>query len=75
MIKSKARQFKPTHLKLQLIMKMEIVMRARAVCVCRSRSGLRNMFCNLNRQPRVGINILRLAVDQREMFILQRVMR
>lgn len=39
------------------------------MCVCRSCSGLRDMFCNLNRQPRVGINILRLAVDQREMFI------
>lgn len=34
MIKNKPRRFKPTHLKLRLIMKVEWVMRASVVCVC-----------------------------------------
>lgn len=65
--KNKPRQFEPTHLKLHLIMEMEIVKRAAAcvhvwgsvhLCaclfVCSSDIGLRDLLCNLIGHPRSG---------------------
>lgn len=89
--KNKPRQFEPTHLKLHLIMEMEIVMRAVAcvracvsecafvcVCVClfaAVTSAWGICFVTWLATPGVGIDVSRLAGDQWEMFILQSVAR
>lgn len=60
-IKNKPCQFKPTHLKLQLIMKVELVMSMKQEEEEEDEddgghSGLRDMFCNLYQCPEVNIN-------------------
>ncbi len=71
MIRNKPCQFEPTHLKLQLIMKVEFVMRVSVVFVCvgleegggksnttfRCYTGLKDMFSNLYQRSGENINI------------------